>query len=202
MIAFLLLLTADPLQKGETWSFERTYRYVNEAAGVDLSDVDRTDVLVAETRASGYDLSISRRLLATKIGEAVTPAPDGQAIWKAVLRFGTNGQPLRPAEDLERPIRARIDRMLWTASENRQGLGWSRVWPKNEELPEGKVTIKPGKEGSLAVNYAEGTDLRIEATAKRDEKRPIIAEFAGTINRITLPGGTVPVSVAVKQGLK
>lgn len=199
MIALLVFLASEPLQKGEIWSFERTYRYVNEEAGVDLSDVDRTDVLVSETRSTGYDLSVARRLVATKLGEAITPAPEGQGIWKAVLRFGANGQPMKPAEDQERPIRARIDRILWTASENRKGLGWTRVWPHNDKLLEGKVTIKPGKEGSLAVTYTEAGGLKVEAVAKRDPKRPLIAELSGTINRVFLPNGTFPVSVAFRQ---
>lgn len=199
MIAFLLLLASDPLQKGETWSFERTYRYVNEEAGVDLSDVDVTDILVSETRSAGYDLSVSRRLVATKLGEAVTPAPEGQGVWKAVLKFGTNGQPSKPSEDLERPIRARIDRMLWTASENRQGLGWSRVWPHNDALFEGKVSVKPGKEDTLAITYTETGGIKAEGVAKRDPKRPVIVEMSATINRVFLPNGTVPVSVAVRQ---
>ncbi|MGV3614568.1 MAG: hypothetical protein ACO1SV_04450 [Fimbriimonas sp.] len=199
MIPLLALIAVDGLKKGEAWAFERTYRYVNEAEAIDLSDIERTDVLVSETRPNGYDLSLSRRLIATKVGEARVPAPEGQTPWAKTLKFGTNGQAKNPPEDVAHPIRARIDRMLWTASENRQGLGWSRAWPQNDGVPGGKATVKPGKEGSLAITYTDATGVKAEGTAKLDPKRPVIVEMSITINRTFLPGGEVPVSVVVKQ---
>jgi len=199
MILLLALLAQDALKKGDAWAFERTYRYVNEAEGIDMGDVERTDVSVADVRPDGYDLAISRKLIVTKLGENRSPAPADQTPWTKTLKFGANGQPNGLPEDVQRPIRARIDRMLWTASENRRGLGWNRTWPLNETLPEGKATVKPSGEGRLSITYTEAGGLKAEGTATRDRKRPVIVEMSATINRTYLPGGNVPVAVAVKQ---
>jgi hypothetical protein len=199
MTLLLAFLAVDGFAKGDTWSFERTYRYVNEKESVDFSDIERTDVTVAELRPTGYDLSVSRQLVATKFGADRVPAPAGQTPWMRTLKFGTNGQPIKPPEDTENPIRARVDRMLWTASESRQGLGWTRVWPQNDLLPEGKVQVRPGAEGRLAITYTEKDGLKGEGTALRDPKRPVIVEMSITINQAYLPHGSVPVSVAVRQ---
>ena len=195
----LLVVALDGLKKGDAWTFERSYRYVSEADGIDLGDVERTAVSVADVRPDGYDLSVSRRQVATKIGETRTPAPEGQAPWERLLKFGTNGQPNKLPEDVTHHIRARIDRMLWTASENRRGVSWNRIWPLNETLPEGKATVKPLGENKLSLSYSETGGLRAEGTALREATRPVIVEMSITINRAFLPNGTVPVSVAVKQ---
>jgi hypothetical protein len=96
--------------------------------------------------------------------------------------------------------------MIWTATELREGLSWSRKWPLIPGLPEAVVSVKPtsrtAEDQALSVQYREGTDTRIVASIKLLNQVRVVKEISLTINKVQIPGSILPGTVAITERLK
>jgi hypothetical protein len=182
---------------GDKWSVERTYRFLNEAAAVDSSTTEQIDYLIEQASASGLTIAVFRRTAVAGSQEEVSKG--------SKLTFGASGAPTYP-EDAQDPIRARVDRMQWSAAEDRKGVSWSRKFPLSAGLPAGKVLVRPtsvkGDERALALTYTEeGSDVRGEGTAVVAGAKRIVTSLKLTLRNVRKHPGDPPLIVAVNQAL-
>lgn len=189
-----------PLQAGDTWASERSYRYVNEEEEVDYADIERATWTIGEVDRDGVTVQLVRALIGTRFGEDLVKPPKDSVAENRKVRIGRDGFPADEV-DLQNPIRLRVDRMMWAAMEPRQGLSWNRSFKAAAPLLSAKVTIKPLPEARrYSVVYSEG-DVRGEGVVVLDPERNIPIEMSLTLRDVVLPGGTTKVKVAMRQTL-
>lgn len=205
MISLLvgLILAQSTPQTGFAWTSERTYRFINEAEGIDYTNVERTDYVVEAVEAKGYTIGQSRRLTATRFGADTVPSEAPPKVSK--LKFGPGGVPAYE-EDTDDLVRARIDRMQWAVAEERKGVSWTRRFPAVGTLPAAKLTMRPsganGDSRTIAIGYVEeGGEARGEGTAVVVGPQRIVSSLKATFTEIYPPKGDKSVKLVVNQAI-
>jgi hypothetical protein len=185
-----------PLEAGESFAYARTFRYLNEEEKVDVSESERVTYTSIPADAREVRFSVLLDLQAS-------PWRDPGMLPERVVRLRSTGGILGDAVESE-PMRGRVERMIWTTTERRSGLRWSRRWAAGGGLPLATVTVRPapsGKAGSLSVTYEEEGGVKGEAVVDMIADRPMPAEIAATFTGVRVEKLESPVKVAVSQRL-
>jgi len=196
MIALLFALAVDStLRQGDHWITERTIRLIQEPDHVDQTSVDKLDYKVELSNEEGYVVSMK-----------VTPGHDSAAKDASVRwSFKPNGLFLGK-EDATDANTERINRMVWTALEDRKGLSWSRTWPAIGGLVGAEVIVKPASKTSeditLSVSYKELGKVKAVATLKEFSEVRIVEDLALSINDVEIPGHAKTGSLVVAEKMK
>jgi len=192
------------LAVGDAWKTERSYRFLNEEPKIDFTNIERTDYRVDNVDAHGISLTQSRALYAQKQGEAAQTKPAG-APKASTLKFGPGGVPSY-AEDPADLVQARVDRVQWSAAEQRAGVSWTRKFRAAGTLPGAKLTMKPmggdANMRTIAVTYVEdGGAIKGEASVTVLIPKGIVSTIKMTLDGVLMPGNGQPVKVAINQKL-
>lgn len=196
---------ASSLSPGEAWSIERSTRYLDEASGVDYTNMERTDYRVEMVDARGMTISQTRKITGLLNGKSGASVPEGAFPRQSILRFGPGGAPSY-AEDSVDLASARVDRVQWAAAEERKGVSWTRRFPATSTLPGAKLTMRPTSTSpdgrTIAVTYVEdGGKVNGEATVVVSEPKRIVNSLKMTLTGIVPTGKDKPLKVAVNQTL-
>ena len=136
-------------QEGDHWTTERTIQFAQADAKVDSPTRNRMTYRVVRVEAAMF-----------AIQTGVVPAGDAKAKPLIAINIFKPSGALVSKEDTSDLNLARIQRMEWTALEERKGISWSRSWSSSSNLIEAKVTVKPTartpKDTTLLVTYDEG----------------------------------------------
>lgn len=192
------------LTTGDVWKTERSYRFLNELPKIDFTNVERTEYRVENVDARGFSLTQSRVLYAKTEGEAPLK-PTGDAPKASTLKFGPGGVPSY-TEDPANLVQARVDRVQWSAAEQRAGVSWTRKFRAAGNLPGAKLTMKPmGTQANvrtIAVTYLEdGGVIKGEASVTVLIPKGIVSTIKMTLDGVETPANGQPVKVAISQKL-
>jgi hypothetical protein len=208
-LAPLVCLTAklpsrqSSLEIGDEWVVERTYHCVDDLAKLDFTVRERTSYKVEQTNRQGTTILISRHFLDTPPGPHSDSSCFPQHDASGRLHFGVGGAPTY-GEEFENPIRARVDRMLWTAAEDRKGILWTRKFAESVAMPEGKVTVRPSetyRTQTVSISYEEPNDKVLgDATATVSLPVRVVESCTLTLTGVALRNvaGTFRVEVSQK----
>lgn len=205
----LSLLAATVFAKGDHWVHERTWRWVNEAEGIHLVDVERVEHRVLSV-APAVVVERSRKLVKSLVGKDEVPASPGLEAEKTrlTLRAGKGFESI--AESAEGMV-ARVDRVA-DAAANADGFGKPR-WQRKFEgevggLPESSVLFvvrkRTGDELLCEVSYREtGLDepFRMHGAATVDVKTQMLKGLELRMPNVAIPGGTEQASLTISQKL-
>lgn len=164
-LSLLPLLVAGAmanLPPGTAWTVERTYKYVDIAGSALATQLERIDYKVAEADRNGTTVTVKCQVYLPQTGTNVGTNRTEAETRNYKIRLGVGGASTYK-EGPGDSNRARIDRIMWTAAENRLGVSWSRTFPGTAATPQGTVFVKPqvvtpGRVQSESVSYAEKSD--------------------------------------------
>ena len=180
---------------GDHWTTERTMRLLQEPDHVDSKSIDRLEYRITEAGQERTILSVKT----TSTGDVKTPPHTEE------YGFKPNGVLVGLEPSLE-PNLERINRMVWTALEVRNGLSWSRKWPIIGGLPPANVIVRPTSKTSelitMSVTYQENDITKGVATVKVFANAHIVNDLSLTINSVPIPGHVKPGSLVVTEKLK
>lgn len=203
-LVVLLALSDGGLAVGDTWSVERTSRFINEAASIDVANVERIDYRVETVSAEGFSIQSSRVLTETRFGRDRVPPPTDVPARERKLTFAPGGAPTFE-EDREDAVRARLDRMMWPAAEDRKGVSWTRKFAASAALPAGKTVVKPtsvkGEDRTVSISYTEEGGVKGEGTAVISGPKRIVTSLKVTLRSVRLPSGDRPVTAVINQAI-
>lgn len=182
-------------QEGDRWTTERTIQLTRSDAHVDSTTRSRITYRVVRVEAAMF-----------AIQTGVAPAGDAQAKPLLATNIFKPSGALVSKEDTSDLNLARIQRMEWTALEERKGISWSRSWTSSSNLIEAKVTVKPTartpKDTTLLVTYDEGGVRKGTGTIKVLNDVPVIEELRLTLNKVEGYGSIQPETLTVIETLK
>jgi len=204
----LILFAAVTLQQallapGDAWAVERSYRYLNEEAHIDRKEVTRVDYRVESVDARGIVLSMGEAAHFVQDGTGIAGNTGDVQVIPVKLKLGPGGAPTYQ-EVAGNPNYMRVERIQWSAGEDRAGVSWTRKFPKVGDLGGAKLTMRPRSESSvsktIAVTYEEG-EIRGEATVSVLMPKRIVTGIKMTLTGVHLVGVQDSVKVSVNQTL-
>lgn len=203
-VAMSLLLQTG-LEVGEHWSVDRSYRRLEETLPLDVTTWERVEYRVDASDRSGLKVMTTRKTFEREPQGKDLARPKSESGPTLSVRLGRGGAPVLSAEG-EDPIRDRVERMQWTAAEDRRGVSWSRRFPALPGLPAAKVTVRPKGERTglqtVEVEYTEeGTPFRGVGTAEISLPKRIVTSFKLTFNQVTVDNLPKPIKIAINQSL-
>jgi len=197
MIAILASIALfSGFQAGDTWTSERTFKYLQDADHIDAKVVEKLVYTVVEAGAER-----------TIIGcEETTTSPTRSKPTKKKTAFSPSGVVLTREEQLD-PTIGRLNRMEWTATEARQGISWSRNWPAGGNLIEAKVLVKPvartKDSTTMLVTYSEGKEIKCTANIVVLNDVRVVDSVSVTFAKAQVPDssklGTCEISEKLKE---
>ncbi|MDR3690902.1 MAG: hypothetical protein P4L46_16100 [Fimbriimonas sp.] len=194
LIVFVLWSGTCPLA-GDHWTAERTVRLLQEPDHLDQATVTTLNYRVAYAGADGFQIETKGG--SPSASDAKSPAQK--------FDFRSNGT-LISSEDTKDPDLERVRRMVWTATEDRKGLSWSRTWPAVGGLIGADVSVKPSSktatDTTFAVTYVEAGKTKGAATVKVFNRVRIVEDLSLSLNDVTIPGHVKPGSMVVTEKLK
>lgn len=197
----ILLLAASVFAKGDSWTYERAFRWLNVAEDVDLTNVDRLEYRVASSEP--LRVARKRRLAESRIGkDAIPPAP-GLEPELATLDWTPSGWSTsdKPLE----AIGARIDRIEWALGAEQPARKFPAVVGG---LPAAEVSFSLEKSEAgtqvLKVRYEESETvepIRFDGVATVSLPSRLVKSMHLEAAGVRLPGGTLNAYLSVDQRL-